>query len=69
MSIRTERMARLIPDDLLAEVAIAGPFSELGSRLRERYEGVFDRVSLYFPVPADDPDEKWAGFVTAFRKG
>jgi probable F420-dependent oxidoreductase len=61
-----ERMARLVPDDLLDEVAVVAPFSELGPALRRRAEGLLDRVSLYFPIPADEPDEKWQAFVRGF---
>ena len=63
-----ESMAALVPDDLLDEFAIVGDFSGLGHRLRQKYQGLLARVSLYFPVPARDPDAPWAQFVADFRR-
>ena len=60
-------MARYVPDALVEEVAVVGAPSEVPLRLAERYEGLLDRVSLYFPIPANDSTEKWRGFNEAFR--
>ena len=46
-----DQMPPLIPDALLEEVAITGSPNEIPRKLRERYEGILDRVSLYFPFP------------------
>lgn len=42
-------MARLIRDEILDEVAISGTYETIGQKLRERYDGLLDRVSLYEP--------------------
>jgi len=42
-------MARLISDEMLAEFAVSGTYESIGQQLRERYEGLIDRVSLYQP--------------------
>jgi probable F420-dependent oxidoreductase len=49
-------MARLISDEMLAEIAVTGPCSEIGRKLCERYRGLLDRISLYLPYdwPADE---------------
>ena len=39
-------MTRLIPDELLEEIAICAPIGEVAERVRVRVEGVADRVSL-----------------------
>jgi len=55
-----ERMPALVPDALLAEVAISGSFAELGAVLRQRYAGgLAQRASLYLPVPADADEQAW----------
>ena len=60
-------MPKLVPDALMEEVAVTASPSELPAKLRQRYEGVLQRVSLYFPIPTDAPEGKWRAFVAAFR--
>ena len=62
-----DAMPRLVPDALLDEVAIAAPPASVPTELRRRYEGLLDRVSLYFPVPDGAPEGEWRGFVDTFR--
>ena len=62
-----DQMPPLIPDALLEEVAITGSPNEIPRKLRERYEGILDRVSLYFPLPANASEAQWRGFVRAFH--
>ena len=64
-----DAMPVLVPDSLLDALAIAGDFVTLGRRLRERYDGILDRVGLYFPTPVHEPIERWQGFVQDFRTG
>jgi probable F420-dependent oxidoreductase len=49
-------MARLITDEMLADIAVTGTRDDIGRKLRERYEGLLDRISLYLPYewPADE---------------
>ena len=49
-------MAKLVTDEMLAEYATAGTFSDIGRKLRERYAGVLDRISLYQPYEIDERD-------------
>ncbi len=42
-------MAREVTDEMLDEFCISGPLDEIGAQLRTRYDGLLDRVSLYFP--------------------
>lgn len=60
-------MPAKVPDALLEEVSVAADFDRLGGVLRRRYEGLLDRVSLYFPVPEGAPEARWREFVAAFR--
>ena len=45
-------MARLITDEMLDEVAVSGTYETIGKKLREKYAGLLDRVSLYQPYEA-----------------
>ena len=62
-----EAMPALVPDALFEEIAVIASPGELPKKLRERYEGVLDRVSLYFPLAKGADEGEWKGFVDAFR--
>ncbi len=62
-----EAMAKLVPDSLMDAVAISAEPSQLGATLRQRYEGVFDRVSLYFPIKDTESDNCWQQFTESFQ--
>ena len=61
-------MAKLVPDDLVEAVAVVAKPSELPKAIHARYDGILDRVSLYFPIRAGEPEEGWKTFAAAFRK-
>ncbi len=52
-------MPKLVPDALMEEIAVVASPSELPAKLRQRYEGVLQRVSLYFPIPEGSPEAEW----------
>jgi hypothetical protein len=45
-------MASLITDEMLDAVAVSGTYETIGVKLRERYTGLLDRISLYEPCEA-----------------
>jgi probable F420-dependent oxidoreductase len=50
-------MAALITDEMLHEFAVVATRDQLARRVRERYEGLLDRVGYYFPFdPKADHD-------------
>jgi probable F420-dependent oxidoreductase len=53
-----DRMAEVIPDEVVDEVAIVGPPDEIGARMRSRYGDRLDRVGFYTlaGVPTLDDD-------------
>ncbi|MEM7404947.1 MAG: TIGR03617 family F420-dependent LLM class oxidoreductase [Pseudomonadota bacterium] len=63
-----DAMQKLVPDRLVEEVAVVAAPTELPVKLRQRYEGVLDRVSLYFPLAADADDAEWHQFVQSFKQ-
>ena len=62
-----DKMAAMVPDALLAEVAISASYSELGAALKNRYDGLVQRIATYYPIPDDDPIERWADVVKGFE--
>lgn len=58
-----DRMTAMVPDKLFEEVAIVAKYPDLPKAIIERYSGLLDRVSLYFPIQADDPDARWKTFT------
>jgi probable F420-dependent oxidoreductase len=56
-------MARLITDEMLDEVAVTGTYQTIGRKLRERYAGLLDRVSLYQPYEASVDQLRHAALV------
>jgi len=62
-----DAMTKKVPDSLLESVAVIAKPGDLGPALAKRYRGVLQRVSLYFPIAADDADETWSSFVKSFR--
>jgi len=59
-------MADLITDEMLDVYAVIGRWDEIVDKVKERYEGIIDRLSFYFPYSPSDR-EKWAPIVKAFN--
>jgi hypothetical protein len=61
-------MGDLISDDMLKEFAVVAPYDELAHAVKERYEGLLDRVGYYFPfVPGEqDKEVLWRKAVEVF---
>jgi probable F420-dependent oxidoreductase len=52
-------MPALITDEMLAAYAVEAAPDEIGPALKERYEGLIDRVALYIPFVPGERDEFW----------
>ena len=61
-------MAKLVPDDVVEAVGVVAKPAALPKAIRDRYDGVLDRVSLYFPIRAKDSEAAWQQFTKAFRE-
>ncbi len=61
-------MGELISDEMLATFAVVAPEQELAQVVRERYEGLLDRIGYYFPFEADDREREaiWRGAAAEF---
>ena len=64
----TAAVLALVPDALMEQVTVSARRADLPALLRERYDGLLQRVALYYPIPPDDPAQPWADFVAAFRR-
>lgn len=60
---RWAEMGAVITDDILNEVAIVAPLEEVGDRVRERYDGLLDRVGFYPSCAPNLDDEGWGALV------
>jgi probable F420-dependent oxidoreductase len=58
-------MARLVSDEMVDAIAVCAPSGQLAAKLRERTNGVADRVSLVAPW-APDP-ARWSEIVHSLR--
>ena len=68
---RTDAMAALVTDDLLAAVAVTAGWSDLPAMLAERYSGLADRVVCYATADTlSDPAEaeRWQDVTREFRR-
>ncbi len=64
---KLNEMGAHVPDALLNEIAVFAPSSELGARLRARYDGVLDRISLYSTMGGDGAFSRWPALVNAIH--
>jgi alkanesulfonate monooxygenase SsuD/methylene tetrahydromethanopterin reductase-like flavin-dependent oxidoreductase (luciferase family) len=60
-------MARLITDEMLDTIALSGTYDNIGTKLRERYAGLIDRIALYQPYESAVADSQHAALVKQFK--
>ncbi len=60
-------MPRQISDEMLETLAVVGPMEQLGERLRQRYTGLVDRLTLYLPFQAGEHEAFWEHVVADLR--
>jgi probable F420-dependent oxidoreductase len=60
-----------VPDEILHEFAVVAPPDELPYKVRERYEGLLDRVAYYFPFNPEDESRQivWEHASKAMKEG
>lgn len=60
-------MTQLITDEMLDVIAVTGTYENIGGKLREKYEGLLDRISLYQPYEVSADDSRLAALVSAIK--
>ncbi len=60
-------MPMLITDEMLNEFCLISTQENLADDLKERYDGIADRLTLYTPFVPGEKDEWWRGLAKAFN--
>ena len=60
-------MHELISDDMLKTFAIIAEPGEIGDAVKERYDGLLDRVSFYLPFVPGERQELWKSALATFQ--
>ncbi|HYB76696.1 MAG TPA: LLM class flavin-dependent oxidoreductase, partial [Candidatus Bathyarchaeia archaeon] len=61
-------MTQLITDEMLETFAVTGTYEDIGRKLRERYTGLLDRVTLYQPHETLGDESRLAALVKEFGR-
>lgn len=59
-------MPMLITDEMLSEFCLVTEEDNLANQLKQRYEGIADRLTLYTPFVPGEKDEWWRKLTGAF---
>jgi hypothetical protein len=60
-------MPALITDDILDVVAVTGTWAELPTIIRQKYDGLLDRVSYYLPFIPGENAKGWQETIYGFK--
>lgn len=60
-------MPMLITDEMLNEFCLVTSPDKLASQLKQRYDGIADRLTLYSPFVPGERDEFWRDLVSGFK--
>lgn len=65
---RWAEMWQEISDDMLNQIAVVAPQDELAEKVKERYNGLLDRVGYYFPFVPGEADKQviWENAAKVF---
>ena len=63
---RWEEMPNLITDEILAEMALTGPWAQLPRLARARYGNLLDRISFYLPFQPGPNNTGWDQAIRSF---
>jgi probable F420-dependent oxidoreductase len=60
-------MPSLITDNMLDAFALRGTWAELPGKVLQKYNGLLDRVSYYFPIVPGENEDGWRATVAGFK--
>jgi probable F420-dependent oxidoreductase len=60
-------MPALITGEMLDAFALRGSWAELPKKILQKYTGLLDRVSYYFPITAGRNEDNWKATVAGFK--
>ena len=56
-----------ITDEMLNEFAIIGTYAELAEKIKKKYDGVVDRLTLYECLPEPGQEKEWRPIIKAIN--
>jgi probable F420-dependent oxidoreductase len=62
---RIAEAPKLVGDEVMSEFTVRGTFDEVADRMRDKYEGLVDRVGFYIPVIGGAHEKQWGQVVKA----
>jgi len=65
---RRNEMPSLINDEMLDRFALRGNWADLPEKVLQKYDGLLDRVSYYFPIVPGQNEEGWRATVKGFKR-
>jgi probable F420-dependent oxidoreductase len=60
-------MASEVTDDMLEVYAVSANFDNIGSKIKQRYDGLLDRFAFYFPYSRGTDDDQWRAVIKQFN--
>ncbi|MGC1189130.1 MAG: LLM class flavin-dependent oxidoreductase, partial [Candidatus Binatus sp.] len=60
-------MAKEITDEMLDVYTVSGTFDDIADKVKERYDGLLDRVAFYIPYRAGTDDAEWTKLAKRFN--
>ncbi|HSK29707.1 MAG TPA: TIGR03617 family F420-dependent LLM class oxidoreductase [Candidatus Limnocylindria bacterium] len=65
---RWDEMPLLITEEMLDRLTLRGTWAELPQKVLEKYTGLLDRVSYYFPVAPGQNEDAWRATLAGFKR-
>jgi probable F420-dependent oxidoreductase len=62
-----QKMPAEISDEMVDTFSVSGAPDEITAKVKERYDGLLDRISPYFPPRTPQDRERWRGLVRGLQ--
>jgi len=67
MGITAPHQSEEITDEMLDAYVVSGTYDNIADRIKERYQGLLDRFSFYFPPRASELNDRWRSIIKQFN--
>jgi probable F420-dependent oxidoreductase len=65
---RWNELPSLITDEMLDRFVLRGAWADLPEKVLQKYDGLLDRVSYYFPIVPGENEDGWRSTVEGFKR-
>jgi len=65
---RWNELPSLITDEMLDRFVLRGTWADLPAKVLQKYDGLLDRVSYYFPIVPGENEDGWRSTVEGFKR-